>query len=131
MSNSDKTPILLHPNKREMFFSRGLDLFNDEMFFEAREAWEDLLNLEEGRNKTFLQGLIYAADHFEHIQRRNWTGAFSPGEAAREKLKTPPKDATYTRLDIVPIISGLEYNLELLIKKESGREAYLFPKLLD
>ena len=55
---------------------RGIDLFNEQRFFEAHEEWEEEWRLmKEGEDKTFFQGLIYAAASFLHYTRRECTGA--------------------------------------------------------
>jgi predicted metal-dependent hydrolase len=55
---------------------RGINLFNDQRFFEAHEEWEQEWRLmKEGEDKTFFQGLIYAAASFLHYTRRECAGA--------------------------------------------------------
>lgn len=59
-----------------MALDRGINLFNDKRFFEAHEAWEEEWRLmREGGDKTFFQGLIYAAAAFVHYTRRECAGA--------------------------------------------------------
>jgi len=55
---------------------RGINLFNEQRFFEAHEEWEEEWRLmTEGEDKTFFQGLIYAAAAFLHYTRRECAGA--------------------------------------------------------
>jgi hypothetical protein len=55
---------------------RGINLFNQQRFFEAHEEWEQEWRLmTEGGDKPFFQGLIYAAAAFLHYTRREYTGA--------------------------------------------------------
>jgi uncharacterized protein len=55
---------------------RGINLFNDQRFFEAHEEWEQEWRLmTEGEDKTFFQGLIYAAAAFLQYTRRECDGA--------------------------------------------------------
>jgi hypothetical protein len=55
---------------------RGINLFNEQRFFEAHEEWEQEWRLmTEGGDKTFFQGLIYAAASFLHYTRRECAGA--------------------------------------------------------
>lgn len=130
----EKTPILLHPQKRMELLRAGQDLFNDEKFFEAHEAWEDLWNLESGRDKTFVQGLIQVAAHFVHLRKGNWSGCRSVAELAREKLRVPASHRLYRELDIMPLTAALDYNLGLLaLWQQNGPppvpDAFLIPKL--
>jgi predicted metal-dependent hydrolase len=55
---------------------RGINLFNEQRFFEAHEEWEQEWRLmTEGEDKTFFQGLIYAAAAFHHYTRHECAGA--------------------------------------------------------
>ena len=55
---------------------RGINLFNEQRFFEAHEEWEqEWRMLSEGEDKTFFQGLIFAAAAFVHYTRRECAGA--------------------------------------------------------
>jgi len=55
---------------------RGINLFNEQRFFEAHEEWEEEWRLmPEGGDRTFFQGLIYAAAAFLHYTRRECAGA--------------------------------------------------------
>lgn len=136
MDQSDKTPILLHPGKRTELLTRGQDLFNEERFFDAHEAWEELWHVENGRDRAFVQGLIQVAAHFVHVKKGNWSGAKSVAGLALEKLKIPPSNRLYRELDIVALTSALDYNLGLLLGWRIGSpppipDAFLVPKLLE
>jgi predicted metal-dependent hydrolase len=55
---------------------RGINLFNEQRFFEAHEEWEQEWRLmTEGEDKTFFQGLIYTAAAFLQYTRRECAGA--------------------------------------------------------
>ena len=55
---------------------RGINLFNEQRFFEAHEEWEQEWRLmREGDDKTFFQGLILAAGAFIHYTRHECSGA--------------------------------------------------------
>ncbi len=126
--------ILLHPTKREALFLVGQELFNDEKFFEAHEAWEHLWHLEKGLDRNFIQALIQVAGHFVHLQRKNYSGAYRLGIRARQKLSMPAHSKFYETIDIQPIISGLIYNqnhLELIQNAElkANYNEFLIPKI--
>ncbi|MEW6056790.1 MAG: DUF309 domain-containing protein [Bdellovibrionota bacterium] len=144
--DSEKTPILLHPAKRVAMLSQGQTLFNREEFFEAHEIWEQLWLLEQGRDRTFVQGLIQVAAHFVHLRKANWSGAKSMVTLAKEKFLMPPSNKIYGELDITPLLSALNYNLEVLNKNRLGQElgpqkltalpppipdAFIVPKLFE
>ncbi len=55
---------------------RGINLFNQQQYFEAHEEWEQEWRLmTEGEEKTFFQGLILAAAAFLHYTRRECVGS--------------------------------------------------------
>jgi uncharacterized protein len=55
---------------------RGINLFNEQRFFEAHEEWEEEWRLmAEGEDKTFFQGLIYTAAVFLKYTQRECAGA--------------------------------------------------------
>ena len=134
--DDDKTPILLHPAKRTELLVKGRDLFNDEDFFEAHEAWEDLWRIENGRDRVFVQGLIQVSAHFVHIRKGNWSGAAATASNACDKLKIPASHRLYRELDITPLVSALHYNLGLLAKRRENMpppppDSFVVPKLFE
>ncbi len=135
-ADEDKTPILLHPAKRTELLAQGRDLFNNEEFFEAHEAWEKLWLMEHGRDRVFVQGLIQVAAHFVHLRKGNWSGAGATASNACDKLKIPAAHRLYRELDILPLVSALHYNLGILAKRRENApppppDAFVFPKLFD
>lgn len=62
--------------EQQKSLDRGIDLFNERRFVEAREEWEQKWRLmAEGEDKAFFQGLIYAAAAILSYTRRECTGA--------------------------------------------------------
>lgn len=59
-----------------LFFG-GAELFNRKKFFEAHEEWEKLwMSLpKDDAMRDFYKGLIQAAAVFEHLRRKNLSGA--------------------------------------------------------
>jgi len=68
-------------------YLRGIELFNNEEYFESHEAWEDIWVTTTGRVRTFYQGLIQAAVALCHYERGNLRGALRLYKAAIEKLE--------------------------------------------
>ncbi|MBI2604492.1 MAG: DUF309 domain-containing protein [Deltaproteobacteria bacterium] len=124
--DSDKTPILLHPQKRKDLFEAGQERFNDERFFEAHEEWEKLWRYEQGRDRAFIQGLIQAAGHFVHLRKGNWSGASRLADLVKQKLVVPPANRLFRAIDVMPLISALNYNaveVEKMLAKASASKA--------
>lgn len=135
-NESDRTPILLHPARRIELLKRGQDLFNSEQFFEAHEAWEELWHVEQGRDRTFVQGLIAVAGHLVHVKKGNWSGAKGLADLAHQKFNIPAAHRLYRELDLSPLMAAIDYNCELIEEmKESGPppppDAFMFPKLFE
>lgn len=135
-NETDKTPILLHPARRIALLRQGQDFFNDEKFFEAHEAWEELWHVEQGRDRTFVQGLIQVAGHFVHIKKGNWSGALSLADSALTKFNLPPAHRLYREIDLAPLIAALEYNLARINTRPLDGpppppESFMTPKLFE
>lgn len=127
----EKTPILLAPRKRKELLEKGLELFNNEAFFEAHEVWEELWHYEKGLDKTFVQALIVVAGHFVSIGKQNFSGAKSLALLAKEKFQLPPTDFLYKCIDIEPLLFAMHYNLGVLDQESNpdwGR--FVIPKLV-
>lgn len=56
-------------------FKRGLELFNDEKFFECHEVIEDLWLGTKGKYRDLYKGVIQAAVSLYHLKRGNMAGA--------------------------------------------------------
>lgn len=118
-------------------FRLGIDLFNDEKYFEAHEVLESLWRIEKDMGQQlYLQGLIQACGHFVHLQRKNWSGATTLAQKTIEKLQLTTMPATVVRLDLEPLYSALTYNLGVLGNVTMGRglpqvDDFLFPKLFS
>jgi hypothetical protein len=66
--------------------ARGVALFNEERFFDAHDAWEDLWNETSGPDRVFVQGLIQAAVGLYHRGNGNCRGARSQLSRSLAKL---------------------------------------------
>lgn len=56
-------------------FRKGIELFNQEEFFECHEVLEDLWLATQDEYKNLYKGLIQAAVALHHLKRRNLSGA--------------------------------------------------------
>lgn len=63
-----------------------MQLFNEQKFWHAHEAWEELWLHSTGDEKIFLQGLIQLAAAYHHVQRGTFRGGVRLFDAAFEKL---------------------------------------------
>ncbi len=62
----------MNPDER---FVHGIELFNEEEFFECHEVIEDLWFATQDEYKDLYKGVIQAAVALHHLSRRNMSGA--------------------------------------------------------
>ncbi len=73
-------------------YLKGIELFNNNKYWEAHEAWESVWRAAKGDEKLFYQALIQAAAALLHYDRSNSQGAhlcIKNSLAKLEKLPTP------------------------------------------
>src|SRR5882672_8378928 len=90
----------------EEWWEEGIQLFNEEKYFECHEAWEEIWKLSSGEEKTFLQGMIQAAVAILHSKRGNAEGASSLREKSQGKLETLPDE--YRGIELAEFRTKLE-----------------------
>jgi len=84
----------------------GLRLFNEERFFEAHEALEDIWHQERGEPRLFLQGLIQICAGLHHFQNGNLSGAATLLLRGADKMRGyPPR---YLGLDVSGILTTVD-----------------------
>lgn len=70
----------------------GIAVYNAGQHHAAHDAWEQRwLDLEEGRDHSFLQGLIQFTAAVYHARRGNWSGATGLADGAGEYLAAVPE----------------------------------------
>lgn len=72
---------------------RGVVLFNEERFFDAHEAWEELWLAAEDPTRRWLQGLIQLAAGWHHLRKGNERGGRRLLRSALAKLDATPAGA--------------------------------------
>jgi hypothetical protein len=105
-------------------YAHGIDLFNEQHFYDAHEVWEDVWRESVGHEKGFLQGLIQAAVALHHHSTGNVVGACSLLERSRRNLAAFPEDFGGIRLAAL-IVSLAAWRESLL----SGTPPPAFPRV--
>jgi predicted metal-dependent hydrolase len=105
-------------------YAHGIELFNEQHFYDAHEVWEDVWRESIGYEKKFLQGLIQAAVALHHHSTGNLVGACSLLERSRRNLAAYPEDFGGIRL--TALITSLAAWRESL---RSGGPKPAFPKV--
>lgn len=85
---------------------KGVELFNQEEFFEAHEVVEDLWNETDEPHREFLKGFIQAAVALEHHRRGNHRGFLAVGETATRYLRRA--DPAAGGLDVTALVRGMD-----------------------
>ena len=99
-------------------WSRGVDLFNREEFFDAHEVVEELWNETSGPPKEFLKGFIQASVALEHHRRGNPKGFRSVWGTASGYLRRA--DPSSGGLDVEGLVRDFE---EFRARVERGESA--------
>ena len=82
---------LIHDDLTEDdWFKIGIELFNDEFYFESHEAWEEIWQTDNSNNREFFQGLIQLAAVMVHSTNENLKGMQRLTAMAFEKLGKYP-----------------------------------------
>ncbi len=79
-------------------FRKGLELFNEEHFFEAHEVWEGLWHETRGEPRDFIQGLIQITSAFHQWVTGNMRGVRLLYESSRKLLR--PYGDFYEGIDL-------------------------------
>ena len=112
-------------------FLEGLELFNQEKFYECHDAIEEIWLQESSDEQLFLQGIIQSAVALHHYQHGNWGAARSMFELAIEKLKGYPEIHHGIRLkEFLNIIGSWKAVLDQSISDRNINEVLLpYPKI--
>jgi uncharacterized protein len=105
-------------------YARGIELFNEQSFYDAHEIWEDVWRESTGDEKKFLQGLIQAAVALHHHSTGNVVGACSLLERSRKNLAVYPED--FGGIELAALIASLSAWRDSLL---SGSSKPAFPKV--
>jgi len=105
-------------------YLRGIELFNQQHFYDAHEIWEDVLRESIGHEKKFLQGLIQAAVALHHHSTGNMVGACSLLERSTRNLSAYPED--FGGIQLTTLLASLGAWRESLL---SGSQKPAFPEV--
>ncbi len=104
---------------RDEMLREGIELFNQERFWEAHESLEEIWHPAKGVERDIIQGLILTAAALVHYQKNETAVSISILERAKKKLGTTENfeglDIKRLRIDIEQI---LEDNLPKLLRIE-------------
>ena len=117
-------------NTGDAFF-RGLDLFNEQRFWEAHEAFEDVWRGQDGETKKLAQGFVQAAAALSYIEKRRYESILYLLDKSVEKLALT--GSLLHNVDVALLIDSLKrIKEEVLQLGEEGLENFdstLYPRL--
>lgn len=109
-------------------YLKGIKLFNQRLFFECHEIWEDLWIEINSEPKQFYQGLIKAAVALHHFRRGNASGARTLYYSCLDLLE--PYRPLYHGMDLDRLCSEMERCFaEVLERADASWDETLIPNL--
>ena len=105
-------------------FRRGIELFNQQKFFECHEVLEEIWTPARGPERLFLQALIHFAVGLYHHQRGNRPGAERQLRKGLKKISGYLPD--YWGVETEKLRRAIERRLQVI---ESGRVVRIFPRI--
>lgn len=102
-------------------FLKGIDEFNQGLFFECHETLEEIWLEEHGEERRFYQGIIQIAAGYFKLEQGVPVGAIKLWHTGLEKLE--PYAPVYLGIDVESFVRAVKENLtELNAFQEKGEE---------
>jgi predicted metal-dependent hydrolase len=93
-------------------FLKGIDEFNEELFFECHETLEEIWLEDHGEDRKFYQGLIQVAAGYFKLQQNVPAGALKLWRTGTEKLE--PYRPAFLGIDVDALIDAVRDHLQEL-----------------
>ncbi len=109
---------------------KGIDEFNQRLFFECHETLEEIWQEEHGADRLFYQGIIQIAAGYFKWQQGVPAGAIKLWRSGLEKIA--PYGAVYLGVDLESLARAVQQNLkEVETEQQTGNDtpALEFPTL--
>ncbi len=102
-------------------FIKGIDQFNQGLFFECHETLEEIWLEEHGEDRKFYQGIIQIAAGYFKLEQGVPAGAIKLWHTGLEKLE--PYAPVYLGIDVESFVRAVKKNLtELKAVHQKGEE---------
>jgi predicted metal-dependent hydrolase len=92
--------------------AKGIDEFNERLFFECHETLEEIWLEEHGEDRLFYQGLIQVAAGYLKWEQGVLIGAIKLWRAGLEKLEA--YQAVHLGVDLASLIGATKKNLKIV-----------------
>ncbi|MEX0801808.1 MAG: DUF309 domain-containing protein [Candidatus Binatia bacterium] len=101
---------------------KGIDEFNQRLFFECHETLEEIWLEEQGEDRKFYQGIIQIAAGYFKLQQGVPVGAIKLWRTGLEKIE--PYGAVYLGVNLASLSAAVKENLaELEAYQKTGENA--------
>jgi predicted metal-dependent hydrolase len=106
-------------------FIKGIDEFNQQLFFECHETLEELWLEERGEDRKFYQGIIQIAAGYYKLQQGVPVGALKLWRTGLEKLQ--PFGPVFYGINVESLIGAVRANLAQLEAGEPNAIDVMLP----
>ena len=106
-------------------FRKGIDEFNQQLFFECHETLEEIWLEDHGEDRKFYQGLIQVAAGYFKLQQGVPAGALKLWRTGIEKLE--PYGPIFLGVDVDGLIRAVKNNLEELERVQPSASNSISP----
>ena len=105
---------------------KGIDEFNQQLFFECHETLEEIWLEERGEDRKFYQGIIQIAAGYFKLQQGVPAGAIKLWRMGLEKIE--PYSPVYLGVELASFSAAIKQNLhELEAVQKTGTDFPAFP----
>ena len=106
---------------------KGIDEFNQQLFFERHETLEEIWLEERGEDRKFYQGIIQIAAGYFKLQQGVPAGAIKLWRMGLEKIE--PYSPVYLGVELASFSAAVKRNLETIQKTGTDSPAVTAPTL--
>lgn len=110
-------------------FLKGIDEFNQQLFFECHETLEEIWLEEHGEDRKFYQGIIQIAAGYYKLQQGVPVGAIKLWRTGIEKVET--FGPVYLGINLESLISAVRANLAQLETGQPNTTDLLVPPTIN
>lgn len=108
-------------------FLRGIEEFNQELFFECHETLEEIWLEDHGEDRKFYQGLIQVAAGYFKLQQGVPAGALKLWRTGIEKIE--PYGPVCLGIDVESLVRAVKADLQDLERAQPAVPAITAPKI--
>jgi predicted metal-dependent hydrolase len=101
------------PTPYHELYLKGIELFNEEDFFESHEIWEELWSETQDERKKFYQGLIQVSVALLHFGNENFGGAKKVYESSCKYLRA--YEPEFEGINVTQLLADMKHCFQELL----------------